>query len=199
MIAFPTIDTASAADYADCEADLARLEAVMNTPGHSTRHLAPRKNARASEAMRKIDNKIYNQIVMNALKATDGRAVANVVPTTFSASLGELKPIRIVTNDASRTVQKGDLVAAKIRIKDLETAWDNARTDLQAKNPGAWDVLDKSINPSLKQLRASKPDVKGSAGVLAALLAQIDMAKRHPVVVRPAFPRATITSDRTES
>ena len=48
---------------------------------------------------------------------------------------------------------------------------------MKAKNPAAWDALDKSIDAALKQLRADKPDPKGSAGALTALLAQFDNTK----------------------
>ena len=48
---------------------------------------------------------------------------------------------------------------------------------MRAKNPGAWETLDKLIDAALKQIRADKPDAQASADALTALLAQFDKTK----------------------
>ena len=179
LIAVGLLASASTLAYADCEADLTQLEAAIAAPGHTPEHMALMKDAgaKASEAMRKDDDKTCNQIVMDVLKATSGKAVAAAPAAAATAPLGDLKPLRAIVDDTLKIVQKGDLAGAKAKIKDLETAWDKARADLRAKNPGAWEPLDKLIDASLKQLRADKPDAKGSADALSALLAQFDKTK----------------------
>ena len=180
LIAVGLLASASTLAYADCEADLTQLEAAIAAPGHTPEHMALMKDAgaKAAEAMRKDDDKTCNQIVMDVLKATSGKPVAAApAAAATTAPMGDLKPMRSIVDDTLKIVQKGDFAAAKTRIKDLETAWDKARADLRAKNPGAWEPLDKLIDASLKQLRADKPDAKGSADALSALLAQFDKTK----------------------
>ena len=96
-------------------------------------------------------------------------AVATMIPQVCAKTAIADGTLKIVQND--------DPAVAMTRIKDLKTNWDKARADMRAENPGAWDSLDKLIDASLKQLRADKPDVKGSADALSALLAQIDKTK----------------------
>ncbi|MDE2384858.1 MAG: hypothetical protein KGO53_09580 [Alphaproteobacteria bacterium] len=182
ILALGLLAAAAPAARADCEADLLQLEAAMKAPGVSAANLAFMKDAgaKASEALRKDDDKTCNQFVLDALKVT-GAGAAGTAPASPAAAtttpMGDLQPMRAITDDTLKIVQKGDLAAAKTRIKDLETAWDKARNDMRSKNQGAWEALDKLIDASLKQLRADKPDVKGSADALSALLAQFDKTK----------------------
>jgi len=179
ILAIALLSAASALAYADCESDLLQLEAAMKAPGHTPEHLAMMKEAgaKASEALRKDDDAACNKFVMDVLKATGAPAAPAAPATASTVSMGDLKPMRGIVDDTLKIVQKGDVVSAKVRIKDLEAAWDKARADLKPKNPGAWDALDKSIDAVLKQLRADKPDVKTSADALTALLAQFDKTK----------------------
>jgi hypothetical protein len=164
---------------ADCEADLLQLEAAIKAPSHTPEQLGVMKEAgaKASEALRKDDDAACNKFVIDALKATGASATAAEPVVASTATLGDLKTMRDIVDDTLKIVQKGDVVSAMGRIKDLETAWDKARADLKPKNPGEWDALDKSIDAVLTHLRADKPDVKASADALTALLAQFDKTK----------------------
>lgn len=183
ILAIGFASAASVAARADCEADLVQLETAMKAPGHTPEHLALMKTAgeKASEALRKDDDKTCNQFVMDVLKAVSTQAAPAAAPAATpaapTASMGDLKPMRAITDDTLKLTQKGDMAGAKTRIKDLETAWDKARAGMRSKNQAAWESLDKLIDTSLKQLRADKPDAKSSADALNALLAQIDKTK----------------------
>ena len=179
ILALGLVTVAASAASADCETDLLQLEAAMKAPGQTPEHLTMMKEAgaKASEALRKDDDAACNKFVMDVLKAAGASAVSAAPTPASTASLGDLKLMRGIVDDTLKVVQKGDVASAKIRIKDLEATWDNARADLKPKNPGAWDALDKSIDAVLKQLRSDKPDVKASADALTALLAQFDKSK----------------------
>ena len=76
--------------------------------------------------------------------------------------------------DSLKIVKAGDLAAAKMRIKDLEAVWDKSAKTLKAANLEKWNVVDKAIDKTLKQLRAASPTVAGCADALTALIGIID-------------------------
>lgn len=92
------------------------------------------------------------------------------------SKLGDLSGFRTIAADTKALADKGDLAAAKTRIKDLETAWDAVATDLRAKDAAEWRTLDKAIDAALADLRASKPKAADCEKSLTELLATIDAA-----------------------
>ena len=68
----------------------------------------------------------------------------------------------------------GGSIAATKRIKDLEIAWGGAEAALKPRAASDWQVVDKTIDRALTELRAGKPDTKVGAQSLKDLLAVID-------------------------
>ncbi|MEI6834698.1 MAG: protein translocase subunit SecF [bacterium] len=96
---------------------------------------------------------------------------------TAVGPLGDLSPYAAIASDALKIVESGDLKAAKARIKDLETAWDQAEEKLYDMSPESWTSIDKSIDRSLAELRSGSPDAVSSSTALNSLLAKINSMK----------------------
>ena len=99
---------------------------------------------------------------------------------TGDASLGDLSALKAIVADAQTIAGSGDLVASEKRMRDFETAWDEATKTLRGLNKDNWGHVDDAADVALKDLREAKPDPTKVKVTLAALMAALNDPTKAP-------------------
>lgn len=100
-------------------------------------------------------------------------ARASTVANAPAASLGDLSAFTTIVTDVQGIAAKGDLAAAKTRIKDFEIAWDQGEKGLKPLDPEHWRMIDDAADAALTAIRADSPSPAAVSETLAALQASL--------------------------
>ena len=112
---------------------------------------------------------------LTAVSTAEARAASDIV---IAAALGDLGPFRSIAEDTLKIVGTGDLPAAKVRIRDLETSWDKAEATLKPRDKANWTLIDKAIDEALVALRTPGSKAEECSATLKALIAKMDAVQK---------------------
>ena len=101
--------------------------------------------------------------------------IASVQAAAYT-KLGDLTVFRKLAQDTEALVNKGDLLAAKAKIKELEKAWDDAEAGLKPRSASDWHIVDKAIDRALAALRARNPQAALCKQTITEVLMELDKA-----------------------
>ena len=96
-------------------------------------------------------------------------AAPTTTGATVSAGIGDTSAFTTIITDVQALADKGDIAAAKTRVKDFEIAWDENAKGLRPMDPTTWDSIDGAADKALKSVRAGTPDPALIKVALAAL------------------------------
>ena len=113
----------------------------------------------------------FGYLAPTAMGITEGAHAAT------ASKLGSLTPFRTIATDVSTLVSKGDLVAARKRVTDLESAWDGAEAGIKPRSAADWHLVDKSLDKLYSTIRENKPDVTACKQALLDVFSTMDKAE----------------------
>jgi hypothetical protein len=111
---------------------------------------------------------------MAAIVSIPVSLAASMDAEAASPKLGNLAKFRTIATDASALLEKGDIAAAKLRLKDLETSWDEAEAGLKPRAAAAWHEVDKAIDRMLTAIRSTSPNLEACKAAIKDLIAVMD-------------------------
>ncbi len=102
--------------------------------------------------------------------SSGGAATGAPAPAKDTTSpLGDLTSFSVIVDDVAGSVKRGDMTAARTRIKDLEVAWDDAEAAIKPTSPGDWHTMDSAIDDALTSARATPASRADAAAAMTQL------------------------------
>jgi len=95
-------------------------------------------------------------------------ARAAVSTNAPAPGLGDLAQFTSIIADVQARAAKGDLEAAKTRIKGFEIAWDANEKGLKPIDPAHWGLIDEAADGAFTAIRSGTPDPVRVTETLAA-------------------------------
>lgn len=115
-------------------------------------------------------------VAVPGLAAGEKKAAATA--KSGGGPLGDLSPFNAIAKDTLKLVEAGDLKGGKARIKDLETAWDEAEEKMRPLSTEDWETTDQGIDRAIGKLRSPSPKGDACKEALVALIATFDRMQK---------------------
>ncbi|MBN9310917.1 hypothetical protein [Devosia sp.] len=124
--------------------------------------------------MRQLILAVFLVALPVAIFAGGYRFLAPEASAQTQAGLGDLSKFVAIVADVQTIAAGGDFTAAEQRVRDYESAWDQAETGLRPLDRDAWGVIDEANDGAFSALRAATPN---AATIAASLQTVLDVLK----------------------
>ena len=85
----------------------------------------------------------------------------------------DMAPFKAPAEQVKAAFDKGEIDAAKAKVKETETTWDKEETRLRPKYPTPWKVIDKKLDLVIKIFGQTRPDPKQAGPAVDDLIARL--------------------------
>lgn len=87
-----------------------------------------------------------------------------------------MTPYRKLAADTLTAFKGHDMVSARKKAKELETAWDKDQKALQKQSPDVWNQIDKAMDGFIKPLQDKAPDAGKVQTAYDTFIAKLQLA-----------------------
>jgi hypothetical protein len=111
-----------------------------------------------------------------------------------AGELGDLSPYQAIVANTLDLTNAGDIPAARKRITDFETAWDEATAQMRPLNPEKWTAIDHAADAAIDALRTTWPNNQKILLKLNALLVVLDSKGTTPGAAPAVNAKFSVTN-----
>lgn len=124
-------------------------------------------------------------LMMLTVGGTNATAAREPKPTNPSAPAAarvrddNMTPYRNLATDTLKAFKANDLVMARKKAKELETAWDKNENALKKESRALWDQIDKAMDDFIKPLSGKAPDADKEQAAYDVFIEKLKLAVKR--------------------
>lgn len=114
-----------------------------------------------------------------ATAAREAKALDLSTPAAARVRDDNMTPYRNLATDTVKALKANDLVMARKKAKELETAWDKNENELKKESRELWNQIDKAMDDFIKPLNGKAPDADKEQAAYDVFIAKLKLAVKR--------------------